>query len=78
MADIICAKRFSVLLQTIFQSPEFDFWMYWFRLTPPFILKTESGKSMDSRGKDSSYLPPTNSFSPEKVRFLHTSSVPTF
>ena len=53
--DIICAKRFSVLLQTIFQSPEFDFWMYWFHLMPPFILKTESGKSMDSRGKDSSY-----------------------
>ena len=53
--DIICAKRFSVLLQTIFQSPEFDFWMYWFHLTPPFILKTESGKSMDSHGKGSLY-----------------------
>lgn len=65
--DIICAKRFSVLLQTIFQSPEFDFWMYWFHLMPPFILKTESGKSMDSRGKDSSYSTSHKQVSSQKL-----------
>ena len=38
MPRTICAKRFSVLSQTIFQPAEIDFRMYWFRLTHSFIL----------------------------------------
>ena len=43
-----CGKRFFNLLRTIFGRTDI-------RLTGFAMLKTESGKSMDSRGKDSSY-----------------------
>ncbi len=60
-----CAKRFSVLSQTIFQSAENDFQV---------CRHLFYGLCRTVRPAP----PPTNRFSPEKVRFLQTSSVPTF
>ena len=60
-----CAKRFSVLSQMIFQSAENDFQV---------CRHLFYGLCRTVRPAP----PPTNRFSPEKVRFLQTSSVPTF